>query len=63
MLCDPMSVAHQAALSMGFFRQEYRSELPFPSVQDLPDPGIEDSSLASPALAGRFFTTASPGKS
>ena len=62
-LCDPMSVAHQAPLSMGFFRQEYWSELPFPSLQDLPDPGIEHASLASLVLAGRFFTIAPPGKS
>ena len=45
---------------MGFSRQEYWSELPFPSPGDLPDPGIE---LASPALAGGFFTTEPPGKS
>ena len=31
--------------------------LPFPPPKDLPDPGIEPASLASPALAGRFFTT------
>ena len=31
--------------------------LPFPTPRDLPDPGMEPSSLASPALAGRFFTT------
>ena len=37
---------------MGFLRQEYWSELPFPSLEDLPDPGIEP---ASPALAGGFF--------
>ena len=30
-LCDPWTVAHQAPLSMGFFRQEYWSGLPFPS--------------------------------
>ena len=30
---------------------------------DLPDPGIKPMSLASPALAGRFFTTEPPGKS
>ena len=35
------TVAHQAPLSMGFFRQEYWSELSFPSPRDLPDPGIE----------------------
>ena len=38
-LCDPMSC--QASLSMGFFRQEYWSGLPFPSPGDLPNPGIE----------------------
>ena len=52
-------VAHQAPLSMGFFRQEHWSGLPFPNQGDLPDPGIEP---ASPALAGRFFTTEPPGK-
>ena len=30
------TVAHQAPLSMGFFRQEYWSGLPFPSPGDLP---------------------------
>ena len=35
------TVAHQAPLSMGFLRQEYWSELPFPSPEDLPNPGIE----------------------
>ena len=42
---------------MGFSRQEYSSELPFPPLGDLPDSGIEPTSLMSPALAGRFFTT------
>ena len=36
--------------------------LPFPFLGDLPDPGIESASLASPALAGTFFTTEPPGK-
>ena len=31
--------------------------MPFPSPGDLPDPGIEPVALASPALAGGFFTT------
>ena len=31
--------------------------LPFPSPGNLPNPGIKPASLASPALAGRFFTT------
>ena len=51
------TLAHQAPLSMGFFRQEYWNGLPFPSPGLLPDPGIEVTSLMSPALAGRFFTT------
>ena len=40
--------------------EEYWSGLPFPTPGDLPNPGIEPASLASPALAGRFFTTAPP---
>ena len=48
-LCNPVDIAHQAPLSMGFFRQEYWSGLPFP----YPDPRIE---RRSPALQGRFFT-------
>ena len=45
------TVAHQAPPSMGFSRQEYWSELPFPSPGDLPDPGIEPRSPALPADA------------
>ena len=46
----PWTVAHQTPLSMGFSRQEYCSGLPCPSPGDLPDPGMEPASLASPAL-------------
>ena len=49
-LCDPIDVAHQAPLSMGFFRKEYWSGLPFPSSGDLPYPGNEPMSLMPPAL-------------
>ena len=42
---------------MGFSREEYWSGLPCPPPGDLPDPGIEPKSLASPALAVGFFTT------
>ena len=51
------TVSHKAPLSMGFSRQEYCSGLPCPPPGDLLDPGIEPSSLKSPALAGGFFTT------
>ena len=40
----PWIVAYQAPLSMGFSRQEYWSDLPFPSPGDLHDPGIEGRS-------------------
>ena len=53
----PWTVVRQASLSMGFSRQEHWSGLPFPSAEDLPDPGIEPTSLMCPALAGGFFTT------
>ena len=59
LFATPWTVACQAPLSMGFSRQEYWSELPFPPPGDLPDPEIKP---VSPALAGRFFTTAPPGK-
>ena len=51
------AVAHQAPVSMEFSMQEYWSGLPSPPAGDLSDPGIESTSLTSPALAGGFFTT------
>ena len=51
--------AVQTPLSMGFSRQKYWSELPFPSPGHLPNPEIEPG---SPALASRFFTTEPLGK-
>ena len=54
---NPWTATCQAPLSMGFFRQEYWSGLPFPSPGDLPDPGIKSR---SPALTGGFFTTEPP---
>ena len=51
------TVARQAPLSMGFSRQEYWSWLPFASPGDLPGAGIKPTSLTSPVLAGRFFTS------
>ena len=58
----PWTVARQAPLSMRFSRQEYWSELPFPSSGEFLNPGIEPTSPVSPTLAGRFFTTEQPGK-
>ena len=59
LFANPWTVALQASLIMGFSRQEYWSELPFPSPGNLPDTGIE---FVSPTLARRFFTTEPPGK-
>ena len=47
----PLTIALQGPLSSRFSRQEYWSGLPFPPS------GIKLTSLMSPALAGRFFTT------
>ena len=55
----PCTVAYQAPPSMGFFRQEYWSRLPFPSPWDLPDPGIEPG---FPALQADALTSEPPGK-
>ena len=55
-LATPGTIAQQAPLSMGFPRKEYRSAMLFPSLGDLPDPGMKF------ALASRFFTTNPPGK-
>jgi len=48
----PWAVASQTSPSVGFSRQEYQSDLPFPSPGDLPDPGIEPR---SPALQGSDY--------
>ena len=53
----PWTGAHPAPLSMGVSRQEYWSGLLCCPPGDLPDPGIEQMSLMSPALAGGFFTS------
>ena len=63
LFATPWTVTCQTPLSMGFPRQEYWSGLPvISSPGDLPDPGIEPSSLASPTLAGGFFTIEPLGK-
>ena len=61
LFATPQTEARQVPLSMGFPRQEYWSELPFPPPEDLPRSGIEPGSPVSPALAG-FFTSEPPGK-
>ena len=55
----PWTVTSQTPLSMGFSRQEYWSGLPFPSPEDLPDPGIKPR---SPALQAEALTSEPSGK-
>ena len=47
---------------MGFFRQKYWSALLFPTLGDLPDPGIEPSFPVPSALTGGLFSTEPLGK-
>ena len=54
LVVTPWTGAHQAPLSMEFFRQEYWSGLPFPPSADLPGLGIKPASLA---LQADPFTT------
>ena len=60
-VCESMDCGPQAPLSLEFSRQEYW-RLPFPTPGDLPIPGFELVSSASPERAGGFFTTEPPGK-
>ena len=55
----PWTGAHQVPLSMGLSRQECWSGLPFPSQEDLPEPGIEPE---SPALQADALLSEPPGK-
>ena len=58
LFATPWTVTYQAPLSMGFYRQEYWSGLPFPSPGDLPNPGIKPG---SPALQADALPS-EPGK-
>ena len=59
LFATPWIVAYQAPPSMGFSRQECWSGLPFPSPEDLPDPGMESG---SPALQADTLPSEPPGK-
>ena len=59
-LCDSMACSLPgSSLSMGFSRQRYWSELPFPPPGDLHDSGIEPR---SPALQADSLPLVPPGK-
>ena len=57
----PWTVACQEPL-MGFFRQEYWSELPFSPPGDLPDPGIKPVVSCVSCVAGEILTSEPSGR-
>ena len=61
-LCKPMDYGPPGSSVHGVFQAGIWSGFPFPTLGDLPDPGIKPTCLASPALAGEFFTSAPPWK-
>ena len=56
-LCSLMYGSLIGSSVHGNFQARILEWLPFPTPKDLPDPGVKPTSLASPALEGRFFTT------
>jgi len=55
LFATPWIVTHQTLLSMEFSRQEYWSGPPLATPGDLPNPGIEPMSLASPAMQAILY--------
>ena len=61
-LHDPMDCSPPASSVHEIFQTRILQQIAISTPRDLPNPGTEPASLASPALPGRFFTTAPPGK-
>ena len=62
-LCNPMDCSLPGSSVHETLQAKYWSGLPCPPPGDLPDPGIEPTSLMSPELVGRFFTTSTTWES
>ena len=60
--CNPMDCSLSGSFVHGISQARILEQVAISYSRDLPEPGIEPMFLASPALAGRFFTTAPPGK-
>ena len=60
--CDSMVSSPPGSSVHGIVQARILEWVPFPSPGDLPDLGVKPATLASPALAGGFFTIAPPGK-
>ena len=61
-LCNPMDCSPPGFSVHGVLQARIQVRLPCPSPEDLPDPGIEPTSLVSSMLAGRFFITSATYK-
>ena len=61
-LCDSMDYGLPGFSVHGISQARILESLPFPPSEELPDPGIEPESPASPTLGGRFFITELTGK-
>ena len=57
LFCDPVDCSPPGSSVHWTLQAKILSGLLCPSPGDLPNPGTEPTSLMSPALAGRFFTT------
>ena len=60
-LCNPMDYSLPGSSVCGILQARILKEVAIPFSRNLPDPGIELASPASPVSAGRFFTTEPPG--
>ena len=61
-LCKPVDHSLPGSSVHGILQARILDWFAIPSSEDLPDPGMEPESPMSPALAGRFLTTAPLGK-
>ena len=61
-LFDPMDCSPPGSSVHTILQARILELVTMPSSRDLPDPGIEPASLASSAIAGRFFSAEPPGK-
>ena len=62
LFATPQTAAHQVSPSMEFSRQEHWSGLPFPSPEDLPNPGIKPTSPAWMWIKVDSLSSEPPGR-
>ena len=61
-LCDPMDYSLPGSSVHGIFQARILGWLAISFSRELPDPGVEPTSLESPVMTGEFFTSVLPGK-